>query len=180
MRELRHKHAAAAGPYRWEGQTLVIPNKLVELTFSIFESYFARGVEVCCFWYGVHVSGTESAARAVVIPQQINRPYNFEVPSDGIAAMSIATRERGWKNLAQLHTHPDIDVEHSDYDDRQVNSRRALSIVIPNYGTRQEEWLNGAAVHEFQNDYWHQLSFSDAKRRVCIVESGESEIVDIR
>jgi len=72
-------------------------------------------------------------------------------------------------------------VEHSVYDDEMANSRRALSLVLPNYGMTKIDWPSGAGVHEFQNDYWHLLPESDAAKRVVVVDSyGDVELIDTR
>ncbi len=94
--------------------------------------------------------------------------------------VSLATRRNGWKNLAQLHTHPGRLVEHSAYDDLCVNSRKALSLVFPNYGRWSERWPNRIGVHEYQG-YWYLLSETDAARRVIVIRPSEKELlIDVR
>lgn len=166
-------------PYAWDGRVLAISQGLLDVTFCVFESYRERSVEACCFWYGRHVSDTISKACAVVVPRQINRRLNFDVPRSSILPVSEATRRKGWKNLAQLHSHPDTDVEHSSYDDLHANSRRALSIVLPNYGASTTDWFDDVGLHEFQNDYWHYLSPHDASNRLRFDNSDEVELIDL-
>jgi hypothetical protein len=167
-------------PYAWDGRVLAISQALLDVTFCVFESYRERSVEACCFWYGRHVSDTLSKACAVVVPRQINRRLNFDVPRSSILPVSEATRRKGWKNLAQLHSHPDTDVEHSSYDDLHANSRRALSIVLPNYGAPTVNWFGDVGLHEFQNDYWHYLSPHEASNRLRFDNSDEVELIDLR
>jgi hypothetical protein len=174
------RRSSAANPYQWPDRTLVISPAIIDLTFNGLDPYRTRQVEACCFWYGRAVLETVDQVCAVVIPRQINRRYNFEVPSSSILAMATATRPRNWKNLAQLHTHPDSEVEHSGYDDLLVNSRRALSIVLPNYGVRGGQWSADIGVHEFQNDYWHLLTTVHASKRIRIEASIEGEMIDLR
>lgn len=175
-----HRAPNVGPPYNWDGRVLHISQALLDLTFCVFESYRDRSVEACCFWYGRHVSDTISKVCAVVVPHQINRRLNFDVPSSSIPPVSEATRRKGWKNLVQLHSHPDRDVEHSSYDDLHVNSRRALSIVLPNYGAPTMDWLDEVGLHEFQNDYWHYLSPHHASNRLSFEYSDEVELIDLR
>lgn len=84
-----------------------------------------------------------------------------------------------WKPLAQIHSHPGIRVEHSNYDDRMMSSRRALSLVFPAYGHPRSSFPHGVGVHEWQNEYWHLLDEAKAKRRV-IVADGNVKIEDFR
>lgn len=167
-------------PYDWDGRELFISQALLYLTFRVFETYRERSVEACCFWYGRHVSDAVSKVSAVVVPRQINRRLNFDVPSSSIPPVSEATRREGWKNLAQLHSHPGTDVEHSLYDDLHANSRRALSIVLPNYGAPTMNWFDDVGLHEFQNGYWHYLSAQDASNRLHFENSDEVELIDLR
>lgn len=118
--------------------------------------------------------------RAVVVPAQINTWGNYQVTADAVAAMAARTRPEGWRNLAQVHTHPRHNVEHSWYDDENASSRRALSVVVPHYGLWNQCWPEGLGVHEYQDEYWHLLAPEDAGRRIVIVPEVEVELVDLR
>ncbi len=157
-----------------------MPGKALELTLAVFRRTAARGVEACCYWYGVREDGGGATVYSVVVPKQRNTRGNYFVPSASVAEMAAATRPRGWLNLSQVHTHPGSGVEHSRYDDAHANSRRALSAVFPFYGLWKGPWPVGVGVHEFQDDYWHLLPEADAALRVVVTDAGDAELLDLR
>lgn len=91
----------------------------------------------------------------------------------------VARLADGWKPLAQIHSHPGIGVEHSNYDDKMISSRKILSLVFPRYGHFAGRFPSGVGVHELQDGYWHLLDEADAMRRVVII-AGEVKIEDLR
>ena len=126
-------------------------------------------------------SAENGFVKAVVVPSS-SKPVG-ELPhlKHEHSAVSAATRPSGWVCLAQVHSHPGAFVEHSRYDDENASSQRILSMVIPNYGRWRRRWPKGLGVHECQNEYWHQLSDSDATLRVQI-EPGREKVtfIDLR
>lgn len=166
-------------PYRRPTSALTLPDQALELTLAVFQWTAALRVEACCFWYGHRSPDGDAVVRAVVLPKQRNSWGNYSVPAVAVAEVAEATRPRGWVNLSQVHTHPGRSVEHSRYDDANANSRRALSVVMPNYGRWPGPWPDGVGVHEFQDSYWHLLSEADAGHRVVLV-AGDSELLDLR
>lgn len=159
-------------------QVLEVPLGVIERTLKLFAPYAERGLEACCFWYGREAEPISRVA-GIVVPAQRNTWGNYSIAAGAMATASGATRHKGWLNLAQIHTHPSSMVEHSQYDDDHVNSRRALSLVFPHYGHWQEAWPEGVGVHEYQ-DGWHLLEARDAGSRVQVVDGGDAEVVDLR
>lgn len=171
----------ASHPYRLPPAVLTVPWAALERTVALFRPYAAREVEACCFWYGPRDEHGNGQVTAVVAPRQHNHRGRYDVPAMSMAAVAEATRPRGWRNLAQLHGHPGRAVEHSRYDDAYANSRRALSLVLPDYGVWQGIWPCGIGVHEFQDGYWHLLTDADAAHRVIVVvDAGPIAVVDLR
>ena len=168
------------GPYRLPGAVLAVPGDALWQTIAVFRGTAVRGVEACCFWYGIRAEDGGGVVHAVLVPKQRNTRGNYLVPAAAVVEMAAATRPRGWVNLAQVHTHPGRGVEHSRYDDAHANSRRALSIVFPSYGLWRGPWPVGVGVHEFQDDYWHLLLEPDAALRVVVAARGGSELLDLR
>jgi hypothetical protein len=72
----------------------------------------------------------------------------------------------GWKPIAQIHSHPGDNVEHSVYDDRMAISIKALSLVVPRYGHWSGTFPECIGVHEWQNNHWHLLSMDDSRARI--------------
>lgn len=167
-------------PYQPGTTILEIPRQALSLMLTILHAYASRRVEACCFLYGATTADNAHATvEAVVVPRQSNSWGHYTVEADAIPRIAAATRPRGWRNLAQVHTHPGIEVEHSRYDDLHANSRRALSFVVPLYGLWASEWPDGIGVHEFQNDYWYRLSDEHAQGRTQLTDA-RAVLVDTR
>jgi hypothetical protein len=167
-------------PYRRPEVILILPTKAIEHTLAVFRMTAAKRVEACCFWYGVRSDDGTATVLAIVVPKQRNSWGNYFVQAAAVSEMAAVTRPRGWLNLSQVHTHPGASVEHSRFDDGYANSRRALSMVFPFYGRWQGPWPVGVGIHEFQDDYWHQLSEVDAALRVIVTDAGDAELLDLR
>ena len=165
--------------YGETGRRLYIPNMAITLMFDVFRDYSTAKVEAGLFFYGERTENGAATVRGVVVPRQSNRWGSYHVDADAMAAVASATRSYGWLNLAQLHSHPGLEVEHSPYDDQQANSRQALSFVFPRYGGSRHNWLNNAGVHEWQDGYWHLLSAAHARSRVLSV-NGDARLIDLR
>lgn len=161
--------ATPVRPYVPGDQVLEISNDVLDATFQAHSSFLKLRVESCCFWYGIELSNTVSRVTAVVVPRQSNSWGNYHVSSQAIAEVARTTKSLGLRNLSQIHTHPGQLVEHSLYDDRMANSRRALSLVLPFYGIPNCVWPDDIGIHEFQEDYWYRLSIKQAARRVLVV-----------
>jgi len=130
------------------------------------------------FWYGPKDAVGNGTVAYVVAPRQRMSWGNYAVSPQALAEIVYRLLD-DWKPLAQVHSHPSLQVEHSNYDDRMVSSRRALSLVFPSYGHGFEPFPTGVGVHEWQNDYWHLLDLASAQRRVLLIE-GTVRVEDLR
>jgi proteasome lid subunit RPN8/RPN11 len=151
-------------------------------------------VESCCFWFGPRAPNGDGTVEAIVVPRQRNEPGHYYVEADAMLRVAEEARRRGWKNLAQVHSHPGPAVRHSGYDDEMANSRRALSLVYPNYGAvpsmwRFRSWLwrlwPGAfppaiGVHAFRNGAWAYLSQSDVATSLRLEVGLKPLFIDLR
>lgn len=174
---MSYKHPTTI--YTPTGAVLLVPKEALALMQHGLAIYCAVKVEGCCFLYGPKTESSETPITHVVFTKQINNRRNFTVPSEAIAEMSRATRPLGTINRAQIHTHPSHLVEHSPYDDDHAISRKAVSVVLPSYGTTIDAWPKGVGVHEFQKDVWHFLTPQQALQRIRLVE-GEVKLIDLR
>jgi hypothetical protein len=59
-------------------------------------------------------------------------------------------------------------------------SRRAVSIVFPNYGRWAGPWPRMLGIHEYIGDYWHLLPSADAASRAMFAADGDIEFFDLR
>lgn len=148
-------------------KNLLVPLPLWQETLEIFQAYTVRQVEAGCFWYGTR---TEHLGLASVlgIPRQLNRRANFEVKADDLAALTNNATASGLVVIAQLHLHPDTGVEHSPWDDQQIVSRNAYSIVIPRYASMPVT-LHELGVHRFEEGEWRLLTPREAAASVHFI-----------
>ena len=165
--------------YTLAPQKLIVPAHALAVTLEVLRKCVR--LETCCFWYGTGDRGaSEVRVAAVVVPRQRQTWGNYQVSVEGIRAMSEHVSPYGLRNLAQVHSHPGDNVEHSSYDDEMANSRKALSLVFPRYGHWNSGWPAGVGVHEFQNGYWHLLRDSDAAKRVSVQQGAPVTLIDCR
>jgi len=136
--------------------------------------YARKRVEAGCFWYGIRHDDSSIAA-SIGIPRQQNRRANFHVDGDDLATLVTAACAPGLVTVAQLHLHPNDDVNHSPWDDRQIVSRKILSIVIPNYGAQTFN-VGTLGVHIFEHNHWRRLSPTEAQQAVQVIRT----LVDTR
>ena len=154
----------ALAPYQPVATVLTLPTSALQTTVSMLRRAGAR--ESGAFWYGPRDADGNGVVQAVIAPRQAMTWGNYHVSPAAMSAMVDLLPERAWKPLAQIHSHPGANVEHSLYDDEMIASTRALSIVVPFYGRWAGPWPHGIGVHEYQDDYWHLLSTDHAAHRV--------------
>jgi proteasome lid subunit RPN8/RPN11 len=169
---------------------LFVPADAIRVTASLLRSMTGR--EACCFWFGWREE--RSSVEAIIVPSQQNNGGNYHVTAEAMLQVGNVARERGWKNLAQIHSHPGQGVRHSGYDDEMANSRRALSLVFPNYGLLPEAWrFRGwlwrlwpksfpadIGVHAFRSGKWAFLNRSDISAGLRITPGPRPILIDLR
>ena len=163
-------------PYLPDGRVLVVPANAVVATSNLLRR--AGKLEACVFWYGTRAEG-EATVKAVRAPHQTATRFNYHVDEVAMSLM-CQTLAPEWRPLAQIHSHPGPSVEHSPYDDTMVSSKRALSLVFPNYGNIGGLWPCGIGVHEWQSEYWHLLTPDQAIARVQLAGETPISIEDLR
>jgi hypothetical protein len=162
--------------YKPTGLQLSVPAAAVSGTLALLQRAGRR--ESAVFWYGTRDAAGNGIVRYAVAPRQRMTWGNYWVSPEALAEV-VHRLPDDWRPLAQTHSHPGIRVEHSNYDDRMMSSRRALSLVFPAYGRPRRSFPHGVGVHEWQSDYWHLLDEADARRRVVVTE-GNVKIEDFR
>lgn len=165
-------------PYAYTGKLLVVTSAALSKTASTLEN--AGEVESACLWLGPMDETGNARVAAVVVPKQTNRARNYLVPGEAMLEVSALARMHGWTVVAAIHSHPGSGVEHSTYDDQMTPSRRAISIVFPNYGNWRNTWPFGLGVHEYSDKYWHMLHPVDVQARVRLNDSDGVQIMDLR
>jgi proteasome lid subunit RPN8/RPN11 len=163
-------------PYQLNGARLLLPRQALNETLSLLRA--AGNRESCVFWYGPRGENGNGEVALVIAPKQISRRLNYTVPTPSVSEMARHV-PAGWKPVAQVHSHPGMNVEHSTYDDEMAISKRALSLVFPFYGHWNNEYPRGIGFHEFQNGFWHQLALDQTRLRSTLVD-GQVTVKDLR
>jgi hypothetical protein len=171
---------------------IAVPVDTIRMTSKHLRSM--QGVEACCFWFGPRQESGGARVDAIVIPRQQTNKGHYHVTADAMVEVANVARKRGWKNLAQVHSHPATAVGHSGYDDEMANSRRALSLVFPNYGAAPGMWrFRGwlwrlwpksfpleIGVHAFLEGRWALLGPADIESALRVVSGASPAVVDLR
>ena len=155
-------------PYIAADLQLQVPSGAIEATRSLLQRAGRR--ESGLFWYGCRDNRGNGTVAYVVAPRQRMSWGNYHISPEALAEV-VQRLPAGWRPLAQVHSHPGVRVEHSNYDDQMASSRRALSLVFPLYGRGDTAFPSGVGVHECQNDYWHLLNAEQASRRIVVFEA---------
>jgi hypothetical protein len=163
-------------PYQPGAAQLHVPMTALTATLTLLQRAGRR--ESGVFWYGARQPDGSGQVAYVVAPRQRMSWGNYHVPAAALAEV-VHRLPEGWKPLAQVHSHPGVRVEHSNYDDRMASSRKALSLVFPFYGRLSSAFSAGVGVHEWQADYWHLLAPDIASQRVVLTD-GEVRVEDFR
>ncbi len=178
MNEFELRRPPPPSPYRPSGRVLHAPAPALTVTIAALRKRTGR--ESACFWVGTIDDDGHGQVRAIVIPRQVNSPFNYTVPTDAMKEVATTCRARGWTIVGAVHTHPGLAVEHSRYDDQMTPSRRAVSLVIPMYGKWKGDWPNGFGIHEFVGGYWHLLSPQAATSRLQFTDDAQPELLEMK
>ncbi len=172
--------------------SLTVSPDTIRMTSTLL--YSMRNMEACCFWFGARPSSGAAAVSGILIPRQLNNRGHYHVEASAMIEIANVARARGWKNLAQIHSHPTAEVTHSGYDDEMANSRRALSLVFPDYGYmpgmwRFRSWLcriwpvvlpDEIGIHAFIDGKWRRLNRPAACAALNVANGPRPELIDLR
>ncbi len=113
---------------------LVIPELIWSNLLHEFRT-LRRSVEQVAYLDGLD-DGTTRLVTTVAFPNADLEPRSYRVSPAAMSEAGKHLRRLNLVRLAQVHTHPGEDVEHSPDDDRRAYSQEhgAISIVVPHYG----------------------------------------------
>ncbi|WOS66962.1 MULTISPECIES: Mov34/MPN/PAD-1 family protein [Sinorhizobium] len=165
----------APRPYVPSNALLLVPPQAVLATRQLLQRAGRR--EACVFWYGDR--DDVSVVRSVRAPVQQSFRGNYHVEPEAMSQM-VHNLDANWRPLAQVHSHPGLNTEHSRYDDKMMSSRKVLSIVFPLYGVQAAPWPSGLGIHEWQIDYWHMLTPAEVDGRLALHQASALDVRDFR
>lgn len=141
---------------------LIVTDETWRATRALFGRYAYSEVEAGLYWYGAR-SAEAATVSFIGVPEQVNRRTNFDVEAESLAILTRRVPEP-LVVVAQLHTHPGTDTNHSPWDDERAVSRKIFSLVLPYYGNHAT--LEQAAVHEYVDSQWCRLNQPEAASRI--------------
>ena len=149
---------------------LLVPEVLWDELIRTFQAT-RRRVEQVAYLDGLETQDL-SIVTTVAFPNGILRAYSYRVPPEAMSEAGKHLRKWGLVRLAQVHTHPGVDVDHSPEDDRRAYSQEAgaVSIVLPNYG-RGDLSLRNIGFHLREPGGWARLGELDILNRLSFVPS---------
>lgn len=156
------------------GRVMLVQKETIRNTCELFARHGCRGEEAVAYWYGIECAdGRISAVLSVAAPPAECSRGSYAVGRSEMARMGRAMRSQSMVSLAQFHTHPGRDTEHSQYDDLNAISARDgfLSLVAPWYGRGLDAALEGVTVHEAWNGRWHMLEGDAHRERIAVVDA---------
>lgn len=111
------------------------------------------------FWLGRTV-GPDTLVLAVAVPPTEHRVDSVFVAEPAVAATSRAARAVGLGLVAQVHSHPGRDTQHSDGDDQLILMpyEGMFSLVVADYGHGPLLPAHGAGLHQYQNGRWVKVT----------------------
>ena len=101
-------------------------------------------------------------ATTVTLPNAAMYPRYFTVSGGAMSEAGRHFRPLGMQRLAQVHTHPGEDVNHSQFDDENAYSQLdgSVSIVMPHHARRRPA-LADCAVHVRDASGWRRLEIEE-------------------
>lgn len=161
------------------GRILSVSKDILFETHKSFQEYFKKQKEAVVYWYGVEsIKENQDYVVCVVVPNAVRNETNYSVSMEEAAEMGKNMIKNNLVCLAQFHTHPSKNTEHSDYDDGHAISSRDgfLSLIAPRYGRYLPQSLKEISVHEVWENEWFMLNNSAKSNRIHVIDS----LIDLR
>lgn len=150
---------------------VLIPTALIEETDRLLTSPGARShEEEILYWAGVESLGTW-VILLCIRPRASRTRGSFRTTADANAEVIHELAEHRLHLLAQVHSHPDQFVDHSEGDDAGafMPFENFISIVVPHYGDRGVLPLAQCGVHRMESGVFRRLAKPEVERSLRVV-----------
>lgn len=161
------------------GRILTVNEDILVRTHELFQEYFRKKEEAVVFWYGKEsMKENQDYVVCAVSPKAKHSFGNYLVSSEEATKMGKEMINKGLVCLAQFHTHPGKNTEHSDYDDEHAISTRNgfLSLIAPEYGKYRPQSIQQIFVHEAWKGEWFILDDVAKTNRIHVIANS----IDVR
>jgi hypothetical protein len=111
------------------------------------------------FWIGRIIGSDTLVLSVVAVPTDHHRGGVF-VNEHTVAATGRAARRAGLGLVAQVHSHPGADTQHSVGDNKLITMpfHGMFSVVVADYGRGSLLPAQGAGLHQYQHGRWVHLT----------------------
>jgi len=154
------------------GRILTVDEDTLVKTHELFQKYFRKNEEAVVYWYGKEsIKKNQDHIVCAVSPKAKHSFGNYFVSSEEATKMGKEMINKGLVCLAQFHTHPGKNTEHSDYDDEHAISTRNgfLSLIAPEYGKYLPQSIQQISVHEAWKGEWFILDKVAKTNRIHVI-----------
>ena len=158
---------------------LTVDEDTLVKTHELFQEYFRKKEEAVVYWYGKEsIKEKQDHVVCVISPKAKHSFGNYFVSSEEATKMGKKMISKGLVCLAQFHTHPSKNTEHSDYDDEHAISDRNgfLSLIAPEYGQYSPKSIQQISVHEAWKGDWFILDKIAKTNRIHVITNS----IDVR
>lgn len=160
-----------------------IPADAIDLTERILQDYgqYQPPNEGLVYWGGHKADGI-IRVRMVVAPFAESHSLRVVATNTSNAKVVSALVNKRCVYLAQVHSHPEEWVDHSDGDDEWAAFKHngLLSIVVPHYCSNGMLPLTSCGVHRFQEGTFLRLSERYIENHFVVTRDDSVEYLDMR
>jgi len=124
------------------------------------------------YWAGRR-TGQAAFVTTCVAPAARTTRGSFETSSESNANVVMFLAANDLELIAQVHSHPQVSVDHSPGDDERalMPFEGLVSIIVPHYARRGMTPLTICGVHIFENGAFRRLGDVDVESRLSIIPS---------
>lgn len=150
-------------------EKVFIPEEVLSNTIDLMRSRGVLRQEIVALWVGERGLRVKRV-RGVWLPGQTVGGIGFVVSGDELFAMNMKLYRKGWKYIAQLHTHPG-EAFHSEIDNEYpiITQEGSYSIVFPNFAL-DSKGLEKCRVYRLQTGIWILMSKEDIESTFLVEE----------
>jgi hypothetical protein len=136
---------------------------------EILRCGFWRATERIVYWAGIKREGLWLVT-TVIKPKAVLTRGSFKTSPAANADVVDFLAGSGLSFIAQVHTHPNGSVDHSDGDERDafMPVENGLSLVVPEYGRKGMLPLTICGVHRYESGAFRRLRASEVEATLCV------------
>ena len=161
----------------------LISSKVIRDTERVLQDYACKSPsnEGLVYWAG-KISDNVVNVTAVIAPNTESDAYLVSTSHKDNFHVVNELNELKLVEVAQVHSHPGCEVDHSYGDDRWAAFKfeGLLSLVVPNYCKEGILPLEKCGIHRYKKRGFTRLSIKYVKEHFQLIDRTDSKFVDLR